>query len=52
MKKQNYNRNIKQQKQGLGNPKFKLRMKVCGGNASEDAGLMIRNTDVKTEATS
>jgi hypothetical protein len=35
----------KQQKQGLGNPKLKLRMKVRGGNATEDASPMIRDTD-------
>jgi hypothetical protein len=37
----------KQQKQGLGNPKLKLRMKVRGGNVTEDAGLMIRDKDAK-----
>jgi hypothetical protein len=31
----------------LGNPKFKLRTKVHGGNASKIAGQMIRDTDVK-----
>jgi hypothetical protein len=45
-KKQNYKRN-KKQKQELGYPKFKLRMKVRKGNASEDVGPMIRDTDVK-----
>jgi hypothetical protein len=31
----------------LGNPKFKLRMKVHRGNTFEDAGPMIRGTDAK-----
>jgi hypothetical protein len=30
-----------------GQLKFKLRMKICGGNASEEAGLKICDTDVK-----
>jgi hypothetical protein len=40
-----YKEKIKEQKQGLGNPNLKLRMKVRGGNASEDAGPLARGTD-------
>jgi hypothetical protein len=44
------NKNLKRKiylkkKQGLGNPNLKLRMKVRGGNASEDAGPLARGTD-------
>jgi hypothetical protein len=41
-----YNENLKEQKQeGLGNPNLNLKMKVRGGNASEDAGPLARGTD-------
>jgi hypothetical protein len=39
--------NEKQQKQGRGNSKFKLRTKVRRGNVTKDAGSMIRDTDAK-----
>lgn len=41
----NYNKKEKTQQEGLGNPKLKLRKKVRGGNASEDAGPLARGTD-------
>jgi hypothetical protein len=47
MEKQNYNTNEKQQKQWSDNPKFKLKTKVHGGNATEDAGPIIHDTDTK-----
>jgi hypothetical protein len=41
----NYNKKEKTQQEDLGNPKLKLRTKVRGGNASEDAGPLARGTD-------
>lgn len=41
----NYNKKEKTQQNGLGNLKLKLRTKVRGGNASEDAGPLARGTD-------
>jgi hypothetical protein len=34
-----------------GHPKIKLEIKVRGGNTSDDAGLKIRDTNVKNWAT-